>query len=145
MKFETQTDINRQKMAMAFFSFTYGCSPQDQGEFAEIDYLMFKNDKPYFYLEIKGVKKTTLVNTENVVVGIRKLMSLQAKYEDEKIPCVIAWAFEDGIAWQNIDKIRGNVYWGGRKPRKGSTNDQELMLSINIDNCRKHNYNKQEI
>lgn len=140
MKFEKQEDRERQEYVVGLFCNTYKCVPKDLGEFSEIDYLLYKDGKPSFYLEVKGVKNKPMKNTGQVKVSIRKLVALQEKYVKTKIPTVICWSFVDGIAWQRIDELTGLVSWGGRKSRVGSTYDQELMFTMNINHCKKHEY-----
>jgi len=145
MKFEKKTDRDRQEYVVGLFCNTYKCKPKDLGEFSEIDYLLYKDRKPYFYLEIKGVKKKPMTNTGQVKVSLRKLVALQEKYVKTKIPTIICWAFTDGIAWQRVDELTGLVGWGGRKARTGSTYDEELMFTMNISKCKKHEYVNNEI
>ena len=38
------------------------------------------------------------------------------------------WACDDGIIYGQPSELDGYVKWGGRKPRDGAVNDQELMI-----------------
>jgi hypothetical protein len=38
------------------------------------------------------------------------------------------WACEDGIIYGKVNKLKGEIKWGGRTPRENSYNDQELMV-----------------
>tara|TARA_R110002153_G_scaffold67721_1_gene180237 strand:- start:228 stop:671 length:444 start_codon:yes stop_codon:yes gene_type:complete len=144
MKFETKSDKKRQEYVVGLFCNTYNCTPKDLGDFAPVDYLLYKDGKPYFYLEVKGVKKSKMKDTDMVQVAIRKIVDLQTKYVKSQIPAVICWAFEDGIAWKNIDKLDGMVKWGGRAKREGSTHDQELMFKMSIHRCKQFYYDEEK-
>ena len=61
---------------------------------------------------------------------MRKMVDCQTEQIKSKKPVVIIWAFNDCIAYQNLEKLSGEFYFGGRKKRKGSTHDIELMLKI---------------
>ena len=50
------------------------------------------------------------------------------KLADKRLNPVIIWAGEDGIVYARVKEIQGEVRWGGRKPRPGSANDEELMV-----------------
>jgi len=41
---------------------------------------------------------------------------------------IIIWSCYDGIIYGEVTKITGEFRWGGRKPREGAANDQELMV-----------------
>jgi len=57
-------------------------------------------------------------------VACRKIVKLC----DKRLNPVIIWACDDGIVYGQASKIEGNIKWGGRKPREGAVNDQELMI-----------------
>ena len=40
---------------------------------------------------------------------------------------IIIWAFEDGITYAQLNRLKGIKRNGGRKPREGSANDIESM------------------
>ncbi len=61
---------------------------------------------------------------------MRKLVDCQAEQIKHKKPVAIVWAFNDCIAYQKIEKLAGEFYFGGRKRREGSTHDIELMVKI---------------
>ena len=43
----------------------------------------------------------------------------------------IDFAIYDGIIFSRTEKLKGNIKVGGRKPRKGSSNDIEFMAYYN--------------
>jgi len=57
-------------------------------------------------------------------IAARKVVKLC----DKRLNPVVIWACDDGIIYGKPNEIQGDVRWGGRKPREGSYNDQELML-----------------
>lgn len=127
--FETQHDVDRESKAIQLlFS---DCEILKQEPHSVVDYLIVKDGKKYA-VEVKGVKKVDSVHDEHqAVVGLRKLVDLQSWTRKVGIPMsrtIIVWAYSDGVKYTNITNLKGYVYYGGRKPRDGSTNDMELMF-----------------
>lgn len=123
MTFETEQDLIREKKAIELFVNTFGGSfkkldPQD------IDYKVFDKDKNLIaYAEVKGRIKT-MRDAYPLPISARKLVKLM----DKRLNPVIIWACEDGIIYVRPDKVRGEIKWGGRKPREHSYDDAELMV-----------------
>ena len=67
---------------------------------------------------------------EYVVVSMRKLVDCQKEQIKNKKPVAIIWAFNDCIAYSRLEDLSGEFYFGGRKKRKDSTHDIELMVKI---------------
>jgi len=57
-------------------------------------------------------------------IAARKVVKLC----DKRLNPVIIWACDDGIIYGKPTEIKGSVRWGGRKPREGAVNDEELMI-----------------
>jgi hypothetical protein len=123
MTFETEQDLIREKKAIQTFVNMFGGSfkkldPHD------IDYKVFDKDGNLIaYVEVKGRIKT-MYNAYPLPVAARKLVKLA----DKRLAPVIVWACEDGIIYGKVDKLKGDIRWGGRAPRDNSFNDSELMV-----------------
>lgn len=123
MTFETEQDLIREKKAIQTFVNMFGGSfkkldPHD------IDYKVFDKDGNLIaYVEVKGRIKT-MYNAYPLPVAARKLVKLT----DKRLAPVIVWACEDGIIYGKVDKLKGDIRWGGRAPRDNSFNDSELMV-----------------
>lgn len=123
MTFETEQDLIREKKAIQTFVNIFGGSfkkldPHD------IDYKVFdKEGNLIAYVEVKGRIKT-MYNAYPLPVAARKLVKLA----DKRLVPVMIWACEDGIIYGKVDKLKGEIKWGGRAPRDNSFNDQELMV-----------------
>jgi hypothetical protein len=122
MTFETEQDLIREKKAIQTFVNMFGGSfkkldPHD------IDYKVFDKDgKLIAYVEVKGRIKT-MYNAYPLPIAARKLVKLT----DKRLNPVVIWACEDGIIYGKVDKLKGDIRWGGRAPRDNSFNDTELM------------------
>lgn len=123
MTFETEQDLIREKKAIQTFVSMFGGSfkkldPHD------IDYKIFDKDGNLIaYAEVKGRIKT-MYNAYPLPVAARKLVKLV----DKRLAPVMIWACEDGIIYGKVDKLKGDIRWGGRTPRDNSFNDLELMV-----------------
>ncbi len=138
MRFEKKEDLDREKKAIRFFVNMFGGSfkkldPND------IDFKVFDKDSNLIaYAEVKGRKKM-MRDSFPLPVSAYKLAKLSSK----RLNPVIIWACEDGIIYAKIHSVEGVVRWGGREPRQGSYNDQELMVFFNDSNeFKKIRYNK---
>lgn len=123
MRFETEKDLTREKRAIQKFVDRFGGSfkkldPND------VDYRVYdKNNRLIAYAEVKG-RYRSLSQAYPLPIAARKVVKLC----DKRLNPVVIWACDDGIIYGKPNEIQGDVRWGGRKPREGSYNDQELML-----------------
>jgi len=123
MTFETEQDLIREKKAIQTFVSIFGGSfkkldPHD------IDYKVFdKEGKLIAYAEVKGRIKT-MYNAYPLPVAARKIVKLA----DKRLAPVLIWACEDGIIYGSVNKLKGDIRWGGRTPPDVSFNDSELMV-----------------
>lgn len=123
MTFETEQDLIREKKAIQTFVSLFDGSFQKLDPY-DIDYKVFdKEGKLIAYAEVKGVIKR-MYNVYPLVVAARKLVKLV----DKRLTPVVIWACEDGIIYGKANKLKGEILWGGRAPRKNSFNDEELMV-----------------
>ena len=121
IRFESKKDLERENKAVKLFCDEYGLtyeklSPND------IDFKIYKNGKFLFYLEVKG-RLRNLKQCYPLPIAVRKLLKMADKKEDG----VILWACFDGVVFSRIENLNGRIRMGGRKKRKGSANDIELM------------------
>jgi len=123
MTFEKEIDLIREKKAIELFVSIFGGSfkkldPHD------IDYKVFDKDNNLIaYAEVKG-RIRTMHSAYPLPIAARKLVKLI----DKRITPVLIWACEDGIIYGKADKLQGEIKWGGRPPRDGAVNDNEMMV-----------------
>ena len=123
MTFETEQDLIREKKAIETFVNIFGGSfkkldPND------IDYKVFdKEGNLIAYAEVKG-RIRTMRGAYPLPVAAKKIVKLV----DKRLTPVVIWACEDGIIYGKVNKLKGEIKWGGRAPRENSVNDAELMV-----------------
>lgn len=123
MTFEKEIDLIREKKAIELFVSIFGGSfkkldPHD------VDYKVFDKDNNLIaYAEVKG-RIRTMHSAYPLPIAARKLVKLI----DKRITPVLIWACEDGIIYGKADKLQGEIKWGGRPPREGAVNDNEMMV-----------------
>jgi len=123
MTFETEQDLIREKKAIQTFVNMFGGSFKKLDPY-DIDYKVFDKDGNLIaYAEVKGRIKT-IYNAYPLPVAARKLVKLV----DKRLAPVVIWACEDGIIYGKVDKLKGEIKWGGRTQRDNSFNDQELLV-----------------
>lgn len=123
MIFEKPEDLDRERNAIEKFVSIFGGSYQKLGQF-DIDFKVFDKDKTLIaYVEVKGRKKD-MSNAYPLPISLEKVSKLVGK----RLNPVIVWACTDGIIYGKVYELTGEVKWGGRQPREGSVNDDELMI-----------------
>ena len=125
MRFEKESDIKRELKAIEFFINKYNLDYKKLGEW-DIDFSLHKNNILVGYAEVKGRNKN-ITDAYPLPLAIRKIHSLTEKTKDP----IIIWACYDGIIYAKLKKLNGVIKQGGRKPRKHSVNDIELMAYYN--------------
>ncbi len=125
MRFEKESDIKRELKAIEFFINKYNLDYKKLGEW-DIDFSLHKNNVLVGYAEVKGRNKN-IADAYPLPLAIRKIHSLTEKTKDP----IIIWACYDGIIYAKLKKLNGVIKQGGRKPRKHSVNDIELMAYYN--------------
>ena len=125
MRFEKESDIKRELKAIEFFINKYNLDYKKLGEW-DIDFSLHKNNNLVGYAEVKGRNKN-IADAYPLPLAIRKIHSLTEKTKDP----IIIWACYDGIIYAKLKKLNGVIKQGGRKPRKHSVNDIELMAYYN--------------
>lgn len=120
--FETDQDLIREKKAIEVFVKVFDGSFKKLDQF-DVDYKIFDKDKNIIaYAEVKG-RIRTMREAYPLPISVKKLIKLI----DKRLAPVLIWACEDGIIYGKADKLVGQIKWGGRPPRDGSSNDAELM------------------
>jgi hypothetical protein len=123
MIFETDQDLKREQKAIDLFVSTFGGSFKKLDPF-DVDYKVFDKDGNLIaYAEVKG-RIRTMRDAYPLPVAARKIVKLV----DKRLVPVMIWACEDGIIYGKVNKLKGEITWGGRSPREGSSNDLELMV-----------------
>jgi len=121
MRFETTKDRDRETVAIDAFTKKFGLTYKKLGEH-DVDFSIHLDDKLISYVEVKGRNKESKY-AYPLPVAIRKLVKLS----DKRIEPVLIWACFDGIIYSKVRDLKGTVKYGGRAPRQGAVNDQELM------------------
>ncbi len=122
MRFETIKDTQRELKAIKSFVRIFQGSFKKLGE-NDIDYKVFNKDGDLVaYAEVKG-RLRPMNKAFPLPVAIRKLVKLS----DKRLNPIMIWACEDGLIYSPVDKLNGDIRWGGRPPREGAVNDAELM------------------
>tara|TARA_R100000388_G_C7227874_1_gene152820 strand:- start:635 stop:1156 length:522 start_codon:yes stop_codon:yes gene_type:complete len=138
MKFETPKDFARQELAAKYFCDKYAYCYSSQGDFSSVDYEMKnKNFDRMCGFEVKGCPNQNIDSYENCIVSMKKIVDCQEEQIKYGKPVVICWAFDDGILFDRIDNLTGTFKKGGRKPRKGSVHDQEMIVVVERKNLQK--------
>lgn len=123
MTFETEIDLLREKKAIELFVSIFGGSYKKLDPH-DIDYKVFDKDKNLIaYAEVKG-RIRNMKTAYPLPVAAKKLVKLI----DKRLAPVLIWACDDGIIYGKANKLKGEIKWGGRPPRDGSFNDNELMV-----------------
>jgi hypothetical protein len=135
MRFETLKDLQNEYEAIAIFCDEYelSCRKLDEND---IDFELIKDERIIGYAEVKGRNKT-IQEAYPLPIAVRKLVKLM----DKKINPVIIWKCYDGIIYGKLEKLKGEIRIGGRKPREHSFNDIELMAYFD----RSTNLNEKKI
>ena len=122
MRFETNKDLNRETKAIELFVNSFNGSYEKLGEW-DIDFKVSNSDGvDISFVEVKGRLKD-IEDAFPLPIAIRKVMKL---YEKRLNPLII-WSCNDGIIYSLLKDLKGSIMYGGRIPRKGSYNDQEIM------------------
>lgn len=121
--FETEQDLIKEKKAIELFVNIFLGSYKKLDPL-DIDYKIFDKDGNLVaYAEVKG-RLRNMRMAYPLPIAAKKLVKLI----DKRLTPVVIWACEDGIIYGKVNKLVGEVKWGGRAPRDGSTNDAELMV-----------------
>ena len=125
MRFEKQTDLQREMKAIKVFtdSFKGGFIKLGQND---IDFRVLDADHTVIaYAEVKGRNKT-MQDAFPLPIAARKIVKLidQAK----TVEPIVIWACLDGVIYGRIKHLSGVLKIGGRKPREHAANDIEAMV-----------------
>ena len=129
MKFENTENRSRQTQALKLFCKEFELTFVENKDFAFLDATLRKDTKFIGQAEVKGVH-SNYDDKDFLVVSMRKMVDCQKEQIKNKKPVAIIWAFNDCIAYAKLKDLSGEFYFGGRKKRKGSTHDIELMVKI---------------
>lgn len=123
MIFETEEDLRREQKAINLFVSTFGGSFKKLDPL-DVDYKIFDKDGNLIaYAEVKGRLKP-MRSAYPLPVAAKKVVKLT----DKRLIPVMIWSCEDGIIYGKVNKLKGEIKWGGRTPRENSFNDLELMV-----------------
>jgi hypothetical protein len=125
MRFEKQTDLQREMKAIKLFTdgFKGGFIKLGQND---IDFtILDANHTVIAYAEVKGRNKT-MQDAFPLPIAARKIVKLMDK--SKTVEPIVIWACLDGIIYGRIKKLGGVLKVGGRKPREHAANDIEAMV-----------------
>tara|TARA_R100000655_G_scaffold110129_1_gene167995 strand:+ start:10648 stop:11085 length:438 start_codon:yes stop_codon:yes gene_type:complete len=136
MRFETNKDLTREKKAIKKFVSRFNGSFKKLGD-NDVDYRVYDSSgKLIAYAEVKG-RYRTIASAYPLPVAARKVVKLC----DKRLNPVLIWSCDDGIIYGKPTHLKGVVRWGGRKPREGAVNDEELMIYYDKqDEFKYHKY-----
>ena len=121
--FERESDRVVENRAIKTFVGIFGGSFKKLGQF-DIDYRVFdKSGALISYVEVKGRNKL-MAEAYPLPVAVYKVSKLM----DKRLNPVILWDCLDGIIYGKVIDLKGEVRYGGRTPRDGSNDDEELMV-----------------
>ena len=131
MRFETEKDLERENKAIEAFLKPFKGTSVKLGD-NDIDFEVYNSDGVKLsFAEVKG-RLRNIENAFPLPVSVKKLIKLY----DKKLNPLIIWACLDGIIYGKLRDLKGSITSGGRPPRKGSSNDNELMAyyddSVNL-------------
>lgn len=122
MIFETDVDRAREERAIKVFCNTFGGSYEKLSEL-DIDFKIYDKDRtPIAYVEVKG-RIRMMHDAYPLPISVKKLVKLM----DKRLNPIVVWACEDGIIYGKVEKLVGDIKFGGRLAREGEHNDTELM------------------
>ena len=125
MRFEKQTDLQREMKAIKLFTdgFKGGFIKLGQND---IDFTVLDgNHTVIAYAEVKGRNKT-MQDAFPLPIAARKIVKLMDK--SKTVEPIVIWACLDGIIYGRIKKLGGVLKVGGRMPREHAANDIEAMV-----------------
>ena len=125
MRFEKQTDLQREMKAIKLFtdSFKGGFIKLGQND---IDFTVLDgNHTVIAYAEVKGRNKT-MQDAFPLPIAARKIVKLMDK--SKTVEPIVIWACLDGIIYGRIKQLGGVLKVGGRMPREHAANDIEAMV-----------------
>lgn len=130
VRFETEADLQREREVIEVFAKATNSTYVKLGD-NEIDFKMERGGKVVAYVEVKTYT-ADVKDYDTQVIAIKKLTKMQVY--DKIAPCFWVMRFAGGeILYIRVKDVAGYTKWGGRKPREGSTNDQELLLYCKKD------------
>ncbi len=128
MRFETNKDLEREIKAIELFVSVFGGSYEKLGKW-DIDFKVSDSSgTDICFVEVKGRIKD-IEDAFPLPISLRKLSKLQ----DKKLNPLIIWSCNDGIIYSLLKDMKGYIMYGGRIPRKGSYNDQEIMAYYELN------------
>lgn len=138
MTFETQSDKDRESIAVYTFvnhmKLKYnpfsGCSCVKLGKY-ELDFIIQLHSGKRITIEVKGVKNYNLQDNHVPIISVLKIAKMQRSVNENRLNAsYLIFAYKDGIKFQRLINLKGSFSWSGREPRKGSTNDREIILRL---------------
>jgi len=124
-KFESNQDITAEKKLLHDFCTYYKYEGTKLPQW-EIDYLVHRQGKAIGFVEIKNYTSTF----DKYDRGMLSLIKLNKMISSHKyLPTLLLMSWACGTkGWIGLDDIKGEIKWGGRKPRDGSANDMEFVI-----------------
>jgi hypothetical protein len=123
MRFETEKDLEREVRAIEKFVGRFSGSYKKLDP-NDVDFRVYDDEEKLIaYAEIKG-RYRNIADAYPLPVAARKVVKLC----DKRLNPVLIWACDDGIIYGRPTELQGTIKWGGRTPREGSVNDEELMV-----------------
>lgn len=124
-KFESNSDLAKEHQTIGVFCETYNTNFTKLPDW-EIDYLVSKKGKAKCFVEVKNYT-FDFDKYDTCMISLIKIgKMIKAK---DYLPVVLLMRWGCGTkGWINLTDIKGEIKWGGRKPRDGAANDQEFLI-----------------
>jgi len=135
MKFENKANRLREQETLKTFCNHFGLTFAKHPEYAHIDAVLYNKGRITGFAEVKGVHKS-IEKAVDVIVSMRKIIRGQQLQVESNKPVAIIWAFDDALAYERVNNLKGIFYYGGRAVREGSTFDQEMLVKVLIKNLK---------
>lgn len=127
--FETDQDLDREEKSIKLFCKLFNGSYEKLNRF-DVDFKVFDSKgRLVAYVEVKG-RNRKISEAYPLPLAARKAVKLC----DKGATPIVIWDCLDGIIFADISKANGIIKYSGRKPRKGASNDQELMIYYTEEN-----------
>ena len=136
MKFENKANRLREQETLKTFCNHFGLTFAKHPEYAHIDAVLYNKGRITGFAEVKGVHKS-IEKAVDVIVSMRKIIRGQQLQVESNKPVAIIWAFDDALAYERVNNLKGIFYYGGRAVREGSTFDQEMLVKVLIKNLKR--------
>jgi len=128
MRFETEQDLINERAAVERFAAVFKCDKIEKLGANDVDFLLYRSGAPVGFVEVKCYTAKS-DQFDKQIISLQKIAKL-SQVNHKKTAILLCKYSDDVILWIKVLDIKGFCKLSGRKPRAGSSNDQELCLFI---------------